>query len=151
MSYWENTGKYQQWYDYLYKELVPASGNADTAEGELLRAVSKAMYRYYNDGDSYHRFYVDYSHMYNLGSYSLDDFDPTSDEGYNDMVDRAVEMVAESLGYDLLEPVPAPPTPTMHECRNCGKAYKKKKNKKILAKIAKIEEQLQELKSMINC
>lgn len=33
------------------KELVPRSGKADTIEGEMLRAISRIVYRYYNDGD----------------------------------------------------------------------------------------------------
>jgi hypothetical protein len=35
----------------LFDELVPSSGNADTFEGELVRAVNKIEYRWYNDGD----------------------------------------------------------------------------------------------------
>lgn len=41
----------------LYKKLVPGSGDADTLEGEMLRAINKIVYRYYNDGDYYHEGY----------------------------------------------------------------------------------------------
>ena len=51
MNYWNRNGKHQDEYDKLYDELVPDSGNADTLEGELLRASSKLYYRYFNDGD----------------------------------------------------------------------------------------------------
>lgn len=35
----------------LFKELVPVSGKADTIAGEMIRAISRIGYRYYNDGD----------------------------------------------------------------------------------------------------
>lgn len=44
-------------YDALYKKLVPASGPAETVEGEMLRAISKIVYRYFNDGDFYFKGY----------------------------------------------------------------------------------------------
>jgi len=41
----------------LETKLVPDSGAADTVEGELIRAVGKLIYRYYNDGDYYYEGY----------------------------------------------------------------------------------------------
>lgn len=35
----------------LFEELVPASGKADSLAGELIRAMSRIAYRFYNDGD----------------------------------------------------------------------------------------------------
>lgn len=35
----------------MFEELVPDSGKADTVAGEILRAVSRIGYRWYNDGD----------------------------------------------------------------------------------------------------
>ena len=35
----------------LFDELVPASGFADTVAGELVRAVNRIGYRFWNDGD----------------------------------------------------------------------------------------------------
>lgn len=35
----------------LFDKYVPATGKADTVGGELLRAINKLLYRYYNDGD----------------------------------------------------------------------------------------------------
>lgn len=35
----------------LFEELVPDAGPAETKAGELVRAVSRIGYRYYNDGD----------------------------------------------------------------------------------------------------
>ena len=41
----------------LYDELVPVSGDAETLECEMLRAINKIIYRYYNDGDKYYEGY----------------------------------------------------------------------------------------------
>ena len=41
----------------LYDELVPGMGNSDTLEGEMLRAINRIIYRYYNDGDFFYRGY----------------------------------------------------------------------------------------------
>jgi hypothetical protein len=41
----------------LYGELVPGAGKADTVQGEMLRAINRIVYRYYNDGDEYHTGY----------------------------------------------------------------------------------------------
>ena len=35
----------------LFEELVPASGKADSLAGELVRAINRIAYRFYNDGD----------------------------------------------------------------------------------------------------
>lgn len=35
----------------LFERLVPVSGKADTVAGEIVRAVSRICYRWYNDGD----------------------------------------------------------------------------------------------------
>lgn len=40
-------------YNRLFAKYVPSRGSAETREGKLLRAVSKLIYRYYNDGDSF--------------------------------------------------------------------------------------------------
>lgn len=37
--------------DALFEELVPASGKADTVAGEIIRAVCRIGYRWFNDGD----------------------------------------------------------------------------------------------------
>ena len=50
-SYWNETGIYQKEYDELYDTLVPDSGEAETINGELIRAVSILAYDYYNNGN----------------------------------------------------------------------------------------------------
>lgn len=37
--------------DRYFQELVPAEGKAKTVAGEVVRALNKIAYRYYNDGD----------------------------------------------------------------------------------------------------
>lgn len=37
--------------DTLWERLVPASGNADTKAGEIVRALGKITYKWYNTGD----------------------------------------------------------------------------------------------------
>ena len=41
----------EQKFNALFSELVPVTGKADTVAGEIIRAVSRISYRYYNDGD----------------------------------------------------------------------------------------------------
>lgn len=36
----------------LYDEFVPARGKCDTLGGEIVRAINRLVYRYYNDGDT---------------------------------------------------------------------------------------------------
>jgi hypothetical protein len=49
-TYWMNKGKHQEAYQKLANELLPDSGKADTLHGELLRALGKIYYDYYNNG-----------------------------------------------------------------------------------------------------
>lgn len=49
-TYWNNQGKHQEAYQKLANELLPDSGKADTLHGELLRALGKIYYDYYNNG-----------------------------------------------------------------------------------------------------
>lgn len=50
-SYWSNNGAYSKELYELYTKLVPDSGNAQTVHGELVRAVSRLGYEYYNNGN----------------------------------------------------------------------------------------------------
>ena len=51
MEHWNGTSPLSPAYNDLYAQLVPGQGAAETIEGELLRAISKIIYRHYNDGD----------------------------------------------------------------------------------------------------
>ena len=48
-TYWNNKGRFQAEYEELL-ELMPAMGKCDTVAGELIRAVSKLGYDFYNNG-----------------------------------------------------------------------------------------------------
>lgn len=48
--YWDNEGPHQADYDRLNEALVPAQGPAESLEGEMLRAVGKLGYEFYNNG-----------------------------------------------------------------------------------------------------
>jgi RecJ-like exonuclease len=50
-SYWNNTGAYQTEYHELYDKHVPVSGACETLNGELIRAMSRLFYEYYNNGN----------------------------------------------------------------------------------------------------
>lgn len=45
--------RFNDWYD----KYVPASGNCKTLGGEIIRAISMLVYRYYNDGDTVDFYY----------------------------------------------------------------------------------------------
>jgi hypothetical protein len=48
--YWGDCGLYQELQDELWKKLVPASGEADTPHGELVRMINRFYYDVYNNG-----------------------------------------------------------------------------------------------------
>jgi len=50
MKYWNKEGKHQDLHDKYWDELVPDSGEAETQEGEALRAISRIYYDVYNNG-----------------------------------------------------------------------------------------------------
>ena len=50
MKYWNGEGQYQDLFDKHWKNLVPESGRADTAEGNALRAIAKINYDIFNNG-----------------------------------------------------------------------------------------------------
>jgi hypothetical protein len=53
----EDFKKNEKRVDALFKKLVPTMGPADTVEGEMIRAISRILYRYFNDGDYFFRGY----------------------------------------------------------------------------------------------
>jgi hypothetical protein len=50
-SYWGHDGAYQNLYDSLWEQLVPASGYATTIHGEMLRSISRLFYDFCNNGN----------------------------------------------------------------------------------------------------
>ena len=55
MPYWydskEEPGKHQADYDQLWEELVPESGPAETAQGEVIRSAARLASEYYRNGN----------------------------------------------------------------------------------------------------
>ena len=46
-----------KWHNEMYDKYVPGSGKADTIGGEILRAINRIIYKFYNDGDTVARYY----------------------------------------------------------------------------------------------
>ena len=51
MKYWNIQGQHQDLYNKYWETLVPDSGEADTPEGEALRAITRIYYDVYNNGE----------------------------------------------------------------------------------------------------
>lgn len=49
----EETTELQDKFNLLFEEFVPGEGEADTVGGEILRAVARIKYRWWNDGDMF--------------------------------------------------------------------------------------------------
>jgi len=99
-------------FDHLFDKLVPQSGKCDTLAGELLRAVNRLDYRWYNDGD---RFFEDYGietcgqPAYFLAMFEHDDETPLFDmiidcaednkdeDRYNDWLNHLRDFVADYI------------------------------------------------------
>ena len=67
----------------LFNKYVPACGKAATLGGEILRAINRIVYKFYNDGDTTAHYYSSrYNHSYGaelfLKKY-VPDYDPTRD------------------------------------------------------------------------
>lgn len=50
-SYWNHNGAYQKEGDELFEKMVPASGAAETLNGELIRGINRLYYEYLNNGN----------------------------------------------------------------------------------------------------
>lgn len=51
MLYTNGKGRYQSEYKALWNELVPASGQAETVQGELVRVIGRLASEYYRNGN----------------------------------------------------------------------------------------------------
>jgi hypothetical protein len=51
-TYWNNQGKFQAQYDYIYNNLMPDYGSSTNEHIEAIRCVSKIYHEYYNNGNS---------------------------------------------------------------------------------------------------
>lgn len=126
-SYWNGNGKYQSVYDKLWNDLVPGAGEAETTEGELIRAVGRLSYEWYNNGncnalyeecviDSMYQEFLDLIEMHvpdtrelivrmsdiiKYENYSRSQYTEDNELVYVELTDRVVEYVAGRLNIAL--------------------------------------------------
>ena len=93
----------------LYDKLVPGQGKAETLEGEMLRAINRIVYRYYNDGDKYnegygtetagpaHSFLVNAVHPLRAKMDSIMDGEKLSDNEYESMLKEALGLILDYI------------------------------------------------------
>lgn len=98
--------------DAYFKELVPSEGKANTVAGEMIRAIMRMQYRYYNDGDI---FFIGYgletagpaaSYLVDqAGINNIDEFAyMCSDKGYNhDGVDRIYQEFLNNITNEIIQ------------------------------------------------
>ena len=106
-SYWDNDGKYQAQYDLAWKQLIPASGEADDGLPEALRAISRIGYDYYNNGFcNLWREYEDFDHrwgeetiVHEMDSYYEDMVEYLRYHIPSDMYKQLNEFLHDAKGY----------------------------------------------------
>lgn len=92
-SYWDGNGKYQSDFDRLFQELVPESGNAETLEGEALRAINYLTHDFFNNGNG------------NLFD-STEVYDEEDDYHIFELTERAkdsLNTLREFIGHELVD------------------------------------------------
>ncbi len=93
----------------LFDKLVPGQGKAETLEGEMLRAVNRLVYRYYNDGDKYnegygtetagpaHSFLVNAVHPLRAKMDSIMGEEKLSDNEYENMLKMVLGLILDYI------------------------------------------------------
>lgn len=86
--------------DDMFERFVPWSGKANTIGGEIVRAINRICYRFYNDGDTVAHYYGSEDNL----SWACDDFLAKHVEGYNEMKDiehegKFEDALAENFNY----------------------------------------------------
>ena len=99
MKYWSNIGKYQDLYDKYWEQLVPDMGEADTPEGEALRAITKIYRDIFNNGGC---------NIVEVDAVYDDDGDHYADECsisrfYDDLFDEVAYFTRDHAGVDRLK------------------------------------------------
>lgn len=101
-------GELEKRNEVLYDKLVPGSGAAGTIEGEMLRAMNRLIYRYYNDGDKYfegygtetagpaHSFLVNANHPQKSAMIKLFT-EPRGDSEYEQMLKDALDVILDHI------------------------------------------------------
>lgn len=112
----------------LSNELIPISGKAETLGGELLRAIERMIYRYYNDGDVVTKGYGIATCMSSLlylddkfkqikpelnvyqnvvdASYKEMNFDYSENDKYNDVLYRLLDFIICFIRYNEIAKMP---------------------------------------------
>lgn len=96
-----------EWHDAMWAQYVPACGKAATLGGEILRAINRIIYKFYNDGDTVARFYSSsYNHSWgaekflykHVPGYTLmRDIDPDSYSEFEEAACRNLKTVVDYL------------------------------------------------------
>lgn len=112
----------------LSRELIPSTGKAETLGGELLRAIERMIYRYYNDGDVVTKGYgiatcmssllylddkfkqikpelIVYQNVTNA-SYEEKKFDYSENDKYNDVLYRLLDFIVCFIKYNEMAKMP---------------------------------------------
>ena len=106
MKYWNGEGQYQDLFHKHWKNLVPESGRADTAEGNAMRAIAKINYDIFNNGAG--NIVDQVEEMDDDGDYYTEySVNPWWEEYFEDVeafagldVDRLKRKIIESVQYD---------------------------------------------------
>ena len=106
MKYWNGEGQYQDLFDKHWKNLVPESGRADTAEANAMRAIAKINYDIFNNGAC--NIVNESMEVDDDGEwYTLYEVNPWWEEYFEDVeafagldVDRLKRKIIESVQYD---------------------------------------------------
>lgn len=132
MKYWNEQGRYQFEYMDYWKQLVPATGEAETDEGNALIAISKIYHDVFNNGacnvvnededyddwdelvtnyeiDRWWKKYFDtlgdflnYTHVDRLERKVVEYVQFDRDGGLADMLDDTIDMVVQKIGNQLV-------------------------------------------------
>lgn len=90
-------------HDAMWDRHVPACGKANTLGGEILRAIDRIIYKYYNDGDTVARYYSSaYNHSYGAEKFLYDNvpsYVPMRDVPEDEFEERACENLKRVVDY----------------------------------------------------
>ena len=90
-------------HDAMYDRYVPACGKCDTLGGEILRAINRIIYKFYNDGDTVALYYSsDYNHSYGAEKFlckHVPGYEPMRDVPENDFEDKACKNLKIVVDY----------------------------------------------------
>lgn len=102
MSYATNSGKYQDKYQRIYKDLVPDVGNANSTEGELMRAANNAYAEFYQNKTKFSKWWTNNKHKYCFTGHGADFFLQFQPDGhklsdYDKMMDTVIKYIVASI------------------------------------------------------